>query len=171
MQETFGGDEYLNCGEGFKGIHISQNDQLYTLNGVASHLCQLYLNNTVENFVFFKELAWKRKESWWREIQVQEGCILGWKGHEPLWGSGGEGAAEPSSGHREGAQEKEPLRASTRGAGALKAEGTWARARSLMEGILGEPRGEGVSSDLPASALPPASSCDRVSWLLTSGAI
>lgn len=44
-------DMYLDCGDDFKGINISQNYQLCTLNGVIS-ICQLNLNKTVEKFVF-----------------------------------------------------------------------------------------------------------------------
>lgn len=42
---------YLDCGDDFKGINISQNYQLCTLNGVIS-ICRLNLNKTVEKFVF-----------------------------------------------------------------------------------------------------------------------
>lgn len=106
----------------------------YTLAMVLVFICQLYLNNTGE------ELEWKRKGSWWREIRVQEGSVLGWEGHEPVWGSCGirELLNLPRPQGRSPG-ERQPLRARMRGDNTLKAEGTSAKA-VWEENVLGEAR-------------------------------
>lgn len=58
-----------------------------------------------------------------------------------------------------------------RGVGVLKVEGIWARVRSLVEGVLGESSGEGVSGDLSVFVSFFVSFCDRFFWLLIFGVI